>query len=150
MQAQDEPIVYITRSGSKYHKAGCSYLKKSSIPIKLSEVESQYSPCSRCNPPKLLHKDKARIKDKITTNEIDKNKVYTNEDLSDYTSSPSVSSNSGYTSSDYTSIPSASSDKKYTTEGIGTTSTGKTIYTGPRGGRYHYSSSGKKVYERKR
>lgn len=24
------------------------------------------------------------------------------------------------------------------------------IYTGPRGGRYHYSASGKKVYERKR
>ena len=30
------------------------------------------------------------------------------------------------------------------------TATGKTIHTGPRGGRYHYSSSGKKVYERKR
>jgi endonuclease YncB( thermonuclease family) len=28
--------------------------------------------------------------------------------------------------------------------------TGSTIYTGPRGGRYHYSSSGKKVYERRR
>jgi hypothetical protein len=32
----------------------------------------------------------------------------------------------------------------------GTTPSGKTIYTGPRGGRYHYSSSGKKVYERRR
>jgi hypothetical protein len=32
----------------------------------------------------------------------------------------------------------------------GTTSTGKTIYTGPRGGQYHYSKSGKKVYERKK
>ena len=32
----------------------------------------------------------------------------------------------------------------------GTTATGKTIYVGPRGGRYHYSSSGKKVYERRR
>jgi hypothetical protein len=31
-----------------------------------------------------------------------------------------------------------------------TTATGKTIYTGPRGGRYHYSASGKKVYEKKR
>lgn len=28
------------------------------------------------------------------------------------------------------------------------TATGKTIYTGPRGGRYHYSKSGKKVYEK--
>jgi micrococcal nuclease len=28
--------------------------------------------------------------------------------------------------------------------------TGATIYTGPRGGRYHYSASGKKVYEKRR
>jgi hypothetical protein len=32
----------------------------------------------------------------------------------------------------------------------GTTPSGKTIYVGPRGGRYHYSDSGKKVYERRR
>ena len=30
-----------------------------------------------------------------------------------------------------------------------TTATGKPIYAGPRGGRYHYSPSGKKVYERR-
>jgi len=30
------------------------------------------------------------------------------------------------------------------------TRSGQTIYTGPRGGRYHYSSSGKKVYERRK
>ncbi len=30
------------------------------------------------------------------------------------------------------------------------TATGKKIYVGPRGGRYHYSKSGRKVYERKR
>ncbi len=31
-----------------------------------------------------------------------------------------------------------------------TTSSGAPIYVGPRGGRYHYSSSGKKVYERRK
>ena len=31
-----------------------------------------------------------------------------------------------------------------------TTATGKPIYEGPRGGRYHYSSSGKKVYAHRR
>lgn len=31
-----------------------------------------------------------------------------------------------------------------------TTSTGQPIYTGPRGGQYHYSSSGKKVYTRRK
>jgi micrococcal nuclease len=30
------------------------------------------------------------------------------------------------------------------------TGSGQTIYTGPRGGHYHYSASGKKVYERKK
>ena len=30
------------------------------------------------------------------------------------------------------------------------TATGKTIYEGPRGGHYHYSDSGKKVYERRK
>jgi len=30
------------------------------------------------------------------------------------------------------------------------TKRGKNIYVGPRGGRYHYSKSGKKVYEKKR
>jgi hypothetical protein len=31
-----------------------------------------------------------------------------------------------------------------------TTAAGKEIYEGPRGGQYHYSASGKKVYERKK
>ena len=30
------------------------------------------------------------------------------------------------------------------------TATGKDIYVGPRGGHYHYSASGRKVYERKK
>jgi hypothetical protein len=32
----------------------------------------------------------------------------------------------------------------------GTTATGNTIYVGPRGGLYHYSASGRKVYDRRR
>jgi len=43
--------VYVTRTGSKYHQAGCSYLSKSQIPIKLSEAKARYGPCSRCRPP---------------------------------------------------------------------------------------------------
>ncbi|WP_352404471.1 ComEC/Rec2 family competence protein [Sporanaerobacter acetigenes] len=46
-----EATVYITNTGSKYHKAGCRYLKKSKIPMKLSEAKSQgYTPCKVCNP----------------------------------------------------------------------------------------------------
>ena len=43
--------VYITKTGSKYHSAGCRYLKKSSIPIDLKEAVKKYSPCSVCKPP---------------------------------------------------------------------------------------------------
>lgn len=46
-QTQSE-TVYITRTGSKYHKAGCSYLK-SCIPIsKRDAIAAGYTPCSRC------------------------------------------------------------------------------------------------------
>ncbi len=49
----DTTVVYITRSGSKYHTKDCSYLRGSSIPISLSEAKSEgYGPCSRCHPPR--------------------------------------------------------------------------------------------------
>ncbi len=51
-QASYDPIVYITKTGRKYHSAGCRYLKSSSIPIKLSEAKAEgYTPCSVCKPP---------------------------------------------------------------------------------------------------
>jgi len=44
--------VYITRTGTKYHRPGCRYLRKSKIPIPLKEAKQHYSPCSVCNPPR--------------------------------------------------------------------------------------------------
>jgi len=45
--------VYITRTGSKYHRGSCSYLRKSKIPISLKDAKGRgYTPCSRCNPPR--------------------------------------------------------------------------------------------------
>lgn len=45
--------VYITRTGSKYHRAGCRYLSKSAIPISLEEAKARgYTPCTVCNPPR--------------------------------------------------------------------------------------------------
>jgi hypothetical protein len=46
-----DPIVYVTKTGSKYHKAGCRSLSKSAIPMKLSEARGKYGPCSVCKPP---------------------------------------------------------------------------------------------------
>lgn len=43
--------VYVTDTGTKYHRAGCQYLKKSQHPMSKSSAQAQgYTPCSRCNP----------------------------------------------------------------------------------------------------
>lgn len=47
----DELIVYVTKSGKKYHREGCSYLTDSARPIALREARTRYSPCSKCKPP---------------------------------------------------------------------------------------------------
>jgi micrococcal nuclease len=45
--------VYVTRTGAKYHRGSCSYLRKSRIPMSLKDAcASGYTPCSRCNPPR--------------------------------------------------------------------------------------------------
>lgn len=43
--------VYITNTGSKYHRSSCSSLNKSKIAISLDKAKSGYGPCGRCNPP---------------------------------------------------------------------------------------------------
>ena len=50
-QENNEPTVYITNTGSKYHRAGCRTLRSSKIEKHLSEVRGTYSPCGICNPP---------------------------------------------------------------------------------------------------
>ena len=48
-----DPYVYITKTGKKYHRETCSYLKKSKIKIRLSEAKRLgYTPCSSCKPPR--------------------------------------------------------------------------------------------------
>ena len=50
--AAADPTVYITRTGTKYHRTGCRYLSRSRIPIKLSDAKRRgYTPCSVCKPP---------------------------------------------------------------------------------------------------
>ena len=47
----EDNIVYITKTGKKYHRAGCRYLTKSATPINKSEaIASGYTPCSVCKP----------------------------------------------------------------------------------------------------
>ena len=45
-------IVYVTRTGAKYHRAGCRSLARSSIPMSLKDAKQRgYTPCSVCKPP---------------------------------------------------------------------------------------------------
>lgn len=51
-QLNNAITVYITRTGTKYHKGICRYLAKSKISISLIDALSRgYGPCSVCNPP---------------------------------------------------------------------------------------------------
>ena len=52
-KSDSNTIVYITKSGKKYHQSWCTYLRKSRIAISLKDAKSRgYSPCSRCKPPR--------------------------------------------------------------------------------------------------
>lgn len=44
-------IVYVTRTGKKYHQGSCRYLRRSKIPMKLIDAKARYGPCSVCGPP---------------------------------------------------------------------------------------------------
>ena len=43
-------IVYITKTGNKFHRSSCSSLHNSSIPLPRDEAEENYTPCKICNP----------------------------------------------------------------------------------------------------
>lgn len=48
---KQEPMVHITRTGAKYHAAGCRYLARSDIPIsKKDAIARGYTPCKVCRP----------------------------------------------------------------------------------------------------
>ncbi len=44
-------IVYITRTGIRYHVGSCRYLRKSKLPVSMEEAEAEgYTPCKVCTP----------------------------------------------------------------------------------------------------
>ena len=51
-KATPDTLVYITDGGTKYHRKECR-LKKGSHAIRLGDLPSKYTPCSRCDPPVL-------------------------------------------------------------------------------------------------
>ena len=57
VEAQEDPAkltVYVTKTGQKYHREGCSSLRKSKIAVSVKEaVERGFGACKICNPPTL-------------------------------------------------------------------------------------------------
>jgi len=51
--AGPDTIVYVTKTGTKYHTGGCASVKKSKIAISLERAVIKYQPCKQCNPPVL-------------------------------------------------------------------------------------------------
>ena len=72
--ASDHTVVFVTKTGAKYHNDGCRYLTGSKIQINLrNAVDSGYSPCSVCNPPTADITNNADATNNIdTTNNIDR------------------------------------------------------------------------------
>lgn len=54
-EAQQDPstlTVYVTRTGEKYHRDGCRYLRQSRIATTLKDAVTRgFGPCSVCKPP---------------------------------------------------------------------------------------------------
>ncbi len=52
IQKVHNPTVYKTKTGNKYHRAGCKYLRHGKIKIKLSTAKKLHlKPCKVCHPP---------------------------------------------------------------------------------------------------
>ena len=50
-KSKSSATVYITKTGTKYHCDGCSYLSKSKIAISKTEAKAKgYTACSKCKP----------------------------------------------------------------------------------------------------
>ena len=50
IQPTSSDFVYITRTGTKYHRASCRYLSQSSIKVERAEAIGNFGPCSVCDP----------------------------------------------------------------------------------------------------
>lgn len=70
--------VYITNTGTKYHKSGCSYLKSSHAVTLEYAITNGYSACSRCHPPSPDFSLKAVPKDDKETYSYSSNYVQRN------------------------------------------------------------------------
>lgn len=57
---RDSEKLYVTKSGSKYHRASCRFVTDSATEITLEEAHGHYEPCKVCHPPTLEDPDPAQ------------------------------------------------------------------------------------------
>jgi hypothetical protein len=50
-QKQEQQVVYVTNTGSKYHQETCRSLARSKIQMPLEKAAARYGPCAICKPP---------------------------------------------------------------------------------------------------
>ena len=48
-----DTVVYVTKTGAKYHRAGCTSLRSSSIATTLGQASIKFEACKNCKPPIL-------------------------------------------------------------------------------------------------
>ncbi|WP_200979822.1 hypothetical protein [Echinicola sp. 20G] len=60
--------VYITKTGTKYHKSSCNYLKYSAISLQLSDAKKKdYTACSVCKPSTIVRNDNSSTQAKAAS-----------------------------------------------------------------------------------
>ena len=58
----DAQVVYITKTGTKYHEETCRYLSHSKYPVSLVNAkERSYEPCKVCRPTTTVTQEKVEI-----------------------------------------------------------------------------------------
>jgi hypothetical protein len=115
-------IVYVNEGGSVYHRSECSQGHGMAKAMALELARREYAPCPACWCERTA----------VVTHTVD----VPVPEISYRSSAPDTAT--------------MVARSQYLGPTVGYTATGKTIYEGPRGGHYHYSASGKKVYEKKR
>lgn len=137
--------VYITNTGAKYHKEGCRYLSKSKVAINLSDAISQgYGACKVCKPPTSSSNS--------TTEKVKATGV--KGQCKAITAAGTQCKRSASEGSDYCWQHQEYSGSKATVKSSGSSSgsstgSGRTIQTGPRGGKYYINKNGNKTYIKK-
>ncbi len=137
--------VYRTKTGKKYHSESCRYLSKSKIAIPLEDALNQnYTPCKICSPPVALSSNsKIKLKSSVLTN---KNENISNRCIA-ITKKGTRCKRMAQAGSQYCWQHQNNSS---ITQSYSNYSGDRTVYTGPRGGRYYYNSKGYKVYLKKK